>query len=276
MGRNLWIGPPGSLYEIDRAARSFDRSADLGVSEFTSLGGRVTVVRNARANRRTKLSWDTLEPAQARVLDRLARRTDGAGPVALLDPAAANMLDALQAAGRGEPGSTGLGQWLPVVGTGTGSVTEPASPGVFAFTAADTAAKVAWRHRYWGSHPVAPGTRISFRASTAIAALPTCAVNLDFKNAAGAYLSSVSANGAYVAGTVPAGAAFVTPCAKPGAAGTYALAGACLSYDDGAADGVPGDGCPAMAVTGYSDVPSQPLPYRGVSIDLVEVAGAAG
>ncbi|MFC7217083.1 hypothetical protein ACFQLX_02680 [Streptomyces polyrhachis] len=273
MGRNLFIGPPGGLWEIDRAAKSFDRAADLGVSEFQSIGGRVTVMRRPNAVRRVKLSWDALEPAKAKILDRLARRTDGNGPLALIDPTTANMLDARAATGKGDRGAAGLGQWF-VSGVG-GSLIET-SPGVFSVKADDAVnATVGWNAPRWYGFPVAPGMRVSFRAPSAIAALAARSVQLDFKDVAGVLISSVNAAAAYVAGTVPAGAAFVTPTARPGVAGTYSLGGACLSYDDGAAAGIPGEGCPPMVITGYTDSPTKPYPYRSVSIDLVEVSSAA-
>ncbi|MFI6644288.1 hypothetical protein [Streptomyces sp. NPDC050504] len=263
---NLWIGPPGGLYEIDQAAKSFDRSADLGVTEFKSLGGRVTVTRNTAPVRRTKLGWDLLRPADARALDRLARRVDGPGPLVLIDPVAGNVLSAAQAAGTGT-----AGQWFTT--SATGSVTTAA--GTFRLTTADATGQVAWRAAHWGNFPVAPGMRVSFHAPTAFAALPTVSVVLDFKDATGTYLASANGTGPAVTTTVPAGAVYVTPLARPGTAGTFALAGACLTHGAGAAPGIPGDGLPPMAVTGYSDAPGRPFPYRSLSIDLVEVAGAA-
>ncbi|MEU6573302.1 hypothetical protein [Streptomyces sp. NPDC046805] len=271
---NLWIGPPGDLYEIDQAAKSFERAADLGVTEFKALSGRVTLTRNTTPVRRIKLNWDMLPPPTARVLDRLARRVDGSAPLLLIDPAAGNVLEAAQAGGKGPSGSTGLAQWFKVSTNGT--VVETA-PGVFAFTAADATSSVAWRCGPWsGNFPTAAGLRVSFRAPTAIAALGTAAVGIDFKKADGTVLSTASATGPFVAATVPAGATHLTPTAKPGTAGTYSLAGACLTYGgDTAEDDVPGDGLPQMAVTGYSDTPGSPLPYRNVGVDLVEVSGAA-
>ncbi|MFC8518313.1 hypothetical protein [Streptomyces sp. NPDC057257] len=275
---NLWIGPPGAMTEIDQAAKSYDRSADLGVTEFKSLGGRVTVTRNQSPVRRLKLSWDLLAPAHARVLDRIARRVDGPGPVYIVDPAAGNVLSPAQAAGLGTPGATdltGLAQWFR---TTTGTVAESTTaPGTFTFTAADNSSVVAWRCTGTGGNfPVSPGLSVSFQAPTAIAALATESVGIDFKKADGTYLSTTSAVGPLVSGTVPAGAAYATPTAKPGTAGTYSLAGACFTYGGTAADGVPGDGLPPMSVTGYSDTPGRPLPYRSMSLDLVEVSGAAG
>ncbi|MFF8959101.1 hypothetical protein [Streptomyces sp. NPDC014894] len=271
----LWIGTPGALYEIDQAAKTFDRTAELGVNEFKSLGGRVTLTRNPSPVRRIKLGWDLLAPRHARLLDRLARRLDGPGPLVLVDPAAGNALDPRQAAGKGDPGATGMNQWFKVSANGT-VVESATAPGVFSFTAADATSKLAWRARIWSNFPVAPGMRVSFHAPAAFAALPTVTAQVDFKKADGAYLSTVSVNGPLVTATVPADAALVTPCAAPGIAGTYSLAGACLTYGGHAEQDVPGDGMPPMAVTDYSDTPARPQPYRSISLDLVEVSSATG
>ncbi|MFE7841661.1 hypothetical protein ACFU53_38070 [Streptomyces sp. NPDC057474] len=277
---NLWIGPPGSMHEIDQAAKSFDRTADLGVSEFKSLGGRVTVTRNLAPVRRIKLAWDLLPPAHARALDRIARRVDGSltPTVFLVDPAAGNVLTAGQALGQGLKGATdiaGLAQWFA---TASGTVAESTTaPGTFTFTATAATGAVAWRCvGTVGNFPVSPGLQVSFQAPTAIAALSTESVGLDFKKADGTYISTVSASGPLVTGNVPAGAAYVTPTCMPGTAGTYSLTGACLTYGGTAAAGVPGDGLPPMAVTGYSDTPGRPLPFRNFGLDLVEVSSAAG
>jgi hypothetical protein len=270
---NLWIGPPGRLYEIDQAAKSFERAVDLGVTEFKALSGQITLTRNLTPVRRIKLSWDMLPPEDARVLDRLARRIDGPGPVVLIDPASGNVLGPAQAAGTGPAGSAGLRGWFKV-GT-TGTVVETAT-GIFGFTAVDATSLVAWHCLPWsGNFPAAPGLRVSFRVPTAFAALGTCSVGIDFKRADESYISSVSGPGTFVAGTAPDTAAYVTPTARPSMAGTYSLAGACLTHGgDTAADNVPGDGLPLMSITGYTDTPGRPLPYRNVGIDLVEVAGA--
>lgn len=274
---NLWIGPPGAMTEIDQAAKSFDRSADLGVAEFKSLGGRVTLTHNLAPVRRIKLSWDLLAPQHARALDRIARRIDGDGPVLLVDPAAKNVLGAAQSAGRGSVALPGPQAWF--TGSANGSVTEYAGAvGTFGFVAADATSYLAWRWTTaYGNFPVAPGLAVSFRAPTAFAGLGTTSVGLDFKRADGSYIDGVGATGPLVSGTAPAGAVAVTPTAKPGVVGTFSLAGACLTLGgEPAADDVPGDGYPAMSVTGYSDAPGRPLPYRSIGIDLVEVSGAAG
>ncbi|MFI6467681.1 hypothetical protein [Streptomyces sp. NPDC050528] len=275
---NLWIGPPGAMVEIDQAAKSFDRTADLGVSEYKSIGGRTTLTRDLRPVRRLKLAWDLLAPAHARALDRIARRVDRPGPVFVVDPAAGNVLAPAQAAGLGSAGATGitgLAQWFKVT---TGAVTETTgAPGTYLFTAADTTGLVAWRCvDTVGNFPATPGLQVSFRAPTAIAAVSTVSVGIDFKKADGTYLGSTTATGATVSGTVPADAAYLTPTAKPGAAGAYSLAGACLTYGGTAENGVPGDGLPPMSVTNYTDAPGRPLPYRTISLDLVEVSGPTG
>ncbi|MDV7216744.1 hypothetical protein [Streptomyces prunicolor] len=275
---NLWIGPPGAMVEIDQAAKSFDRTADLGISEYKSIGGRATLTRNLSPVRRLKLAWDLLAPAHARALDRIARRVDRPGPVFVVDPAAGNVLAPAQAAGLGVAGATGitgLTQWFKVT---TGTVTEnTGTPGTYLFTAADTTSLVAWRCvDTVGNFPTAPGLQVSFRAPTAIAAIGTAGVGIDFKKADGTYLSTLSATGGLVSGTVPANAAYLTPTAKPGTAGAYSLAGACLTYGGTAENGVPGDGLPPMSVTNYTDAPGRPLPYRTISLDLVEVSSATG
>ncbi|MFD3925806.1 hypothetical protein [Streptomyces sp. NPDC058614] len=275
---NLWIGQPGAMVEIDQAAKSFDRTSDLGTSEFKSLGGRVTLTRNLNPVRRLKLAWDLLAPAHARALDRIARRIDGPGPVFVVDPAAGNILTPAQAGGLGVAGATGitgLTQWFKVT---TGTVAESTSaPGTFLFTAADATSAMAWRCLGTGSNfPVSPGLQVSFRLPTAMAALGTAVVGIDFKRADGVWLSSATATGAVVSGTAPANAAYITPTAKPVTVGSYSLAGACLTYGGTAENGIPGDGLPPMSVTNYSDTPGRPLPYRNISLDLVEVSSTTG
>src|SRR5690349_864913 len=126
MTRNLWIGKPGLLREIVQAAKSWDRSADLNVTEFKSLEGAVTIVAPPRTVRRLKLSWDMLPPQDAQHLVRLAQRVNGPGmqgslreafgPVAVIDPAAVNLLDPYQAAAQ-STSRNGSDHWFTVTGT---------------------------------------------------------------------------------------------------------------------------------------------------------------
>ncbi|MGA6220845.1 hypothetical protein ACPESV_11025 [Streptomyces umbrinus] len=275
MARNLWIGKPGLLREIDQAAKSWDRSADLNVTEFKSLEGRVTTIAPPRTVRRLKFSWDWLEPGDAQHLTRLARRVNGPGlqgspapsygPLAVIDPASVNLLGPYQAAAQSsEPGGTD--HWFTVSGSlGVLPYTGDTVIGDFGETT-----RVGWRHGLWAGWPVAPGMRVSWQVppdwNPALAS-----AQLDWKRADGTYLSTTAATGAAVTGTAPAEAAFVTPVGGPGEAVLAGLAGACLTIDAVPVAYALGDGCPAMTVTAYSDVPAARLPYRNISIDLVEV-----
>jgi hypothetical protein len=278
MARNLWIGKPGLLREIDQAARNWDRTAELNVTEFKSLEGRVTTVAPARTIRRLKLSWESLAPGDAQHLSRLARRVNGPGvpgssltsygPLAVLDPASVNLLDPYQAAAQSsEPG--GSDHWFTVTGT---MVVSPSVNDTVVADFQDTT-RIGWRHGVWTGWPVTPGMQVSWLVPADWD--PALAVaQLDWKAADGSYLSTTAVNGASITGTAPAGAAFVTPVGGPGAAGLRGLAGACLTIGESPVAHALGEGCPAMSVTAYSDVPSARLPYRSVSVDLVEVHGA--
>ena len=196
----------------------------------------------------------------------------------VVDPAAGDVLAPTQAAGLGVAGATGitgLTQWFKVT---TGMVTEnTTTPGTYLFTAADTTSLVAWRCvDTVGNFPAAPGLKVSFRAPTAIAAIGTVSVGIDLKKADSTYLSTLSATSGLISGTVPANAAYLTLTAKPGTAGSYSLASACLTYGGTAENGVPGDGLHPMSVTDHSDIPGRPLPYRTIGLDLVEVSSATG
>ena len=69
--------PARAMVEIAQAAKSFDRTADLGVNEFKSIGGRVTLTRNLAPVRRLKLAWDLLAPRPRP--HRPPRRPPGSG-----------------------------------------------------------------------------------------------------------------------------------------------------------------------------------------------------
>ncbi|MFI6440466.1 hypothetical protein [Streptomyces sp. NPDC050759] len=271
---SLWIGPPGAMVEIDQAAKSFDRTADLGTSEFTSLGGRVTLTRNPSPVRRLKLAWDLLAPTHARALDRIARRIDGARPVAVVDPAAGNLLDPQQALGRSDPGMP-LFQWY--LGNGAGGITATAA-GDYMLNSTDAAGKAAWRSARWtnGHFPVSPGIVVSFRPPLSFTGAGAQTVQITWRDGTGAALSTSGVTGGVLTATAPAGACYLTPYSMPGAIGTYSLAGACLTYGGTAESGVPGDGLPPMSVTHYTDTPGRPLPFRTIGLDLVEVSSAAG
>lgn len=279
MAGNLWIGKPGLMREISQSARSWDRSAELNVTEFKSLEGTITTVAPARTARRLKLAWDTLPPADAQHLARLARRVNGAGmegsprtaygPVVVLDPASVNLLDPYQAAGQSSSAS-GADHWFTVQGT---VAIGPFIGDTVVGDCQDPATRIGWRHGTWSGWPVAPGMQVSWLLPPDWSAA-TAGAQLDWKDVDGGYLSTTYMAGTTVTGTAPAGAAFVTPVGAPGATGMVGLAGACLTVGDAPVAFALGDGCPSMSVTAYSDAPANPLPYRNVSIDLVEVRDA--
>lgn len=272
MARNLWIGAPGRLREIQQAAKSWERTAELGVAEFKALEGRVTTFAPTRTVRRVKLSFDALEPEDAQHLVRLARRVGtGRGPLVVLDPASVNLLDPYQAAGQSDvPG--GWDHWFTMNGAVT--LARDADQ-ITTVDCQDAAVAVGWVHGTWPGWPVAPGMRVSWLLPAGWDPA-TAVAQLDWKAADGTYLSTTQATATTgVTGTAPAGAAFATPVGRPGAVGLFGLAGACLTLGDAPVAHALGDGCPAMSVTAYTDVPATPLPYRNVSIDLVEVRGAA-
>ncbi|MBB5940076.1 hypothetical protein [Streptomyces zagrosensis] len=281
MTRNLWIGTPGSgLREITQAARSWDRTADLGMSEFRSLDGTVTLSRTRYTPRRAKLSWEWLTLEDARHLDGLARRitsygpwspdADSPGPIAFIDPAAGNLLGALQSTGRCGPRDAEQG-WFTVSGT---AAYERHHDSVGA-TASTAETVLGWRHGTWPGWPVKSGMNVSWLLPSYWEHLGTAVAQLDWKDASGEYLSSSTSAGPTVTGTAPGGAVFVTPAGKPGVAKTLVdFIGACLTIGEPARRDMPGDGCPAMAVTSYTDTPAPRLPYRNMSVDLVEVNGA--
>ncbi|MEV7582228.1 hypothetical protein [Streptomyces erythrochromogenes] len=97
---NLWIGRAGAMREIADGAAEFDRSPDLGVQEFRSLGGGVTTWAPPAAPRRLSLSWESMQAEDAYHLDRLARRVDGPGPIHVIDPGSENWLSSSLGAGR--------------------------------------------------------------------------------------------------------------------------------------------------------------------------------
>ncbi|WP_093799558.1 hypothetical protein [Streptomyces sp. Wb2n-11] len=280
MARNLWIGKPGLLREISQAAKSWDRSPDLNVSEFRSLEGHVTLVAPPRTTRRMKLAFEWLEPEDAQHLVRLARRISGpgmlgqnvyaGGSVVVLDPASVNLLDPLQAAGQSRD-VRGGDHWFTVAGDMT---LRPSVGDVFTGDCRDVASAIGWVHGTWTGWPVAPGMNVSWMVPPEWDPA-LCTAQLDWKAVDGSYLSTVSATGGVVSGTAPAGAVFVTPVGRPGKTGATALAGACLTIGEAPVGYALGDGCPPMAVTGLTDTPSPRLPYRNIGIDLVEVRGAA-
>ncbi|MEU7280435.1 hypothetical protein AB0A69_16850 [Streptomyces sp. NPDC045431] len=233
MPRNLWVGLPGQLREISQAASAFERGADLGVSQFTSLSGQITTIAPKRAPRRIKLSFDRLSQDDATHLDRLARRIDGPGPVDLLDPVARNLLDPLQAEGRIATTNPYNVWYTSVSGSGKLelSTAAGAQPQTYVWKAETATAQLNWQRRPRAGFPVVPGMRVRFTLPKSWRVGP-CATRLHWRDAAGTYLSSAADTGHTLVATVPAGAALVTPSGVAGEIGTYGLDGAVLTIDD--------------------------------------------
>ncbi|GAA2238511.1 hypothetical protein GCM10010232_26620 [Streptomyces amakusaensis] len=159
----MWIGRPGHLRAFKEAATTFDRSPQSGTTEFRSLAGGITTWTPQIRPRRLKLAWQNMLPDDLAHLDRLARRVDGPGPVAVIDPASANWLLPSQA--KGVRGGYGTSLWFgapPVtIGGGTGAydpvtvtVRQPDEITTFVYYGPNAG---------YG-YPVVPGTRITWWA----------------------------------------------------------------------------------------------------------------
>jgi len=264
--RSLWIGPPGGLREIPDTATDYDRSISLGVQEFASLSGGVTTTRLATPPRRLSLSWSALLPEHARWLDALARRAHGSGPLAVLDPAGDNLLDAGQSLGR-TPRRISLVSW--------GTLAERADGTLAVTDTRDNSSQLYYTPPYWTGWPVLPGVPVSF--TTDLTRNGGARAVLDFWDATGAYLQTVGPVAPVVTAVPPAGAVFVLPKVwLPTITTPTPVGGALLRLGEpvDAVEPIPvGDGCPAMTVTGYADRPR--LPHRDLSLTLVEVRRAA-
>ncbi|MFF3975284.1 hypothetical protein [Streptomyces sp. NPDC001828] len=213
---SLWIGRSGALREFPEAAVTYDRSNDLGVSEFRALSGALTTWVPPVQPRRMKLTWTSMALEDAQFLDRLARRVDGPGPVRVIDPASENWFFGPQANGlrsingavdwRGDPGAkvtvnSGSALYDPV------TVSAPAgADGWFIIENA----------RDIGGFPVMPGGQVTFWAPELAAVVSD--VRLIFYGPAPLYASVGSIGGQGfdrpVVASVPAGAATVRPSLK--------------------------------------------------------------
>lgn len=265
----MWIGRPGALRDIQDGATKFERAPDIAVSEFRALGGAVTTWAPPVQPRRMALSWSAMEPDDAAHVDRLARRIDGPGPVAVLDPLTRNLLGGTQALGQGaaQQWSVSSGSVLALGGTAPAVVDAKAG------------AELAWAHPTWSGYPVTPGMTIWWWAP-AFAAVPGATLRLFWKDAAGIgkYVTAREASKGPVGGSAPAGMAFVSPLVGLAAAGLHAIGPAVLSIAQPSETDVPplGEGCPAMSITSYTHAP---MPgngtYRDIGLTMVEVASSA-
>ncbi|MFF7689714.1 hypothetical protein ACFZB6_26655 [Streptomyces syringium] len=277
----MWIGRPGSLREITDGAASFDRSPDLAVVEFRSLAGGVTTWAPPVRPRRLKLAWDAMQRDDVMHLDRLARRLDAPGPVAVLDPLTRNLFTGSQAAGRGADGWA----WVPgeiVLHAGQAGPYVPNSVSVEKLgTSGGT--ELYWSHGYgpmWAGHPVTPNLVVTWWVPglhAAGAALD--ALKIHWHNAANEYLSVTTQTDVSrpVVATAPAGAAYCTPSVRFKATGMWLMGESVLALGDVAAELLSGqrpsgEGCPAYSITKYSHAPSDgDGAFRDIGLELVEV-----
>ncbi|WP_405016422.1 hypothetical protein OHV05_04365 [Kitasatospora sp. NBC_00070] len=220
----MWIGRPGALREITDGAEQFDRSPDLGATEFRALSGAVTTWSPPVQPARWSLSWSRMQRPEWSALDRLARRLDSPGPLALIDPLSANWLTSTQAAGRGS-----AGQWIIDPGmslVGGADAYSPASVTVWGDLT--TGLDLFWTHPAWNGYPVAPGQTIAFHAPS----LATVAGQFRFNwlKADGTYLSTTVENRTTmpIVRTAPAGAAMVQPGIRFSVTGTWPVGTAYL------------------------------------------------
>ncbi|MFJ2407113.1 hypothetical protein ACIOUE_38100 [Streptomyces xanthochromogenes] len=278
----MWIGRPGALRQITDGAKSFDRSPDLRVSEFVSLEGGVTTWAPPVRPRRLKVSWEAMQPSDFTHLDRLARRIEGPGPVAVLDPLARNLLAADQAAGIGPAG----GKWaynsaeITLYGGSSGpSVANTVSVDALPATGL---AELVWRHPVFTGVPVAAGQTYTWWVPGLVASGAAMgAARVAWYDAARKWVSTSTASttGSPLVAVAPPTAAYVYPFVAFTAKGVWPLGASVLAPGDIAASLLAGerplgDGCPAMSITRYSE---QATPgageFRNVSVDLVEVTG---
>ncbi|UFQ15505.1 MULTISPECIES: hypothetical protein [Streptomyces] len=209
-----------------------------------------------------------MDPDDASRIDRLARRIDGPGPVAVLDPLTRNLLGGTQSLGQGSARhwSVSSGGLLAFGGPATVDAT--------------AGAELSWTHPTWPGFPVTPGMTVWWWAP-AFADVVGATLRLLWHSATDdrRWVTWADASKGPLAGGVSADMAFVTPMVGLAAAGTHAIGASVLSLYQPAESAVPplGEGCPAMSITDYSHaaMPGNGS-YRDVSLSLVEVTSASG
>ncbi|MFB6955249.1 hypothetical protein ACFCXP_37020 [Streptomyces niveus] len=277
----LWIGQLGALREITDGARQFDRSPDLGVSEFRSLDGAITAWVSAVRPRRMKISWESMQRDDVNHLDRLARRLDAISPIAVLDPLTRNWLSATQAAGLG---STGRWAWSGadiILYGGSNGETVPNTVSVENVPTSN-GPDLFWRHPSWIGFPVMPGMTLTWWAPGLVTSGAALAqLRIEWYDARGTLLSTALTNSptAPLVRTVPANTVYARPAVRFAAKGMWLLGESVLVLGDVSAAlvaGEPfyGDGTPAYSITAFTHAASDGNgAHRDVGLELVEVAG---
>lgn len=280
----MWVGNPGALREIRDGATSFDRSPDLGVVEFRALSGAVTTWTPPVHPRRLKLSWEFMERGDVDHLDRLARRVDGLGPVAVLDPLARNLLAPDQAAGRGP--AAGKWAWTSTQITLYGGQLSPHFPNSVSVESipASGYTDLVWRHPHFHGVPVAPGQVYTWWSPGLVAGGAAMqSARVAWYDAANTFISNTAApqGGVPLVVTAPPNAAYVRPFVRFNQTGAWELGSSVLALGNlsaaltTAGERPAGDGCPPYSVTGYSHAASADGRFRDVGLELVEVVSSA-
>ncbi|MFE4610002.1 hypothetical protein ACFRK5_16885 [Streptomyces niveus] len=249
------------------------------MTEFRALSGGVTTWSPPVQPRRLQLGWTSMDAGDVAHLDRLARRIDAPGPVALVDPLARNLLSGAQGAGIGASAKwawTGNdiilygGDFGPHVPVTVSVENVPASLGPDLY----------WQHPVWPGYPVTPGMVVTWWTPGLVAnGAPVAQHRMQWIDAAGTVTSTATSTGAApVVRTVPAGAAFVRPAVRFSAVGLWELGASIFATGDVSAELVPGapvavgEGCPAFSITRYSHAASPgDGRYRDIGLELVEV-----
>ncbi|MER5304592.1 hypothetical protein ABT039_34710 [Streptomyces lasiicapitis] len=250
------------------------------MTEFRSLAGGVTTWAPPVRPRRLKLSWDAMQRDDVDHVDRLARRVDGFGPVAVLDPLARNLLAADQAAGVGDPG-----KWLT---TGSEIILYGGAFGDYIMNTVSVETVPAsghtdlyWRHPYWlAGFPAAPGQTYTWWPRGLVEAGATMQTSrVEWLDATGTLITTSVASlaGAPLVAAAPANAVWVRPYVAFTAKGMWELGASVLALGNVAAALVAGErptgqGTPAYSVTKYTHAASDgDGAYRDIGLELVEV-----
>ncbi|MEU7584435.1 hypothetical protein AB0B50_43425 [Streptomyces sp. NPDC041068] len=213
-------------------------------------------------------------------LDRLARRVDGTGLVAVLDPLTRNLLAADQGAGLGDPGkwqTTGseiilyggaFGEWI------MNTVSVETIP-----TAGHT--DLYWRHPYWlAGFPAAPGQKYTWWPRGLVeAGAAMQPARMEWLDKTGTRITTSVADvaGAPLVATAPANAVWARPHVAFTAKGMWELGTSVLALGDisaslTAGERPTGEGTPAYSVTKYTHAASDgDGAYRDIGLELVEV-----
>ncbi|MBZ4319539.1 hypothetical protein [Streptomyces huiliensis] len=278
----MWIGRPGAMREITDGATSYDRSPEISTTEFRALSGAVTTWTAPVLPRRLKIQWEALERPDYEVLDRLVRRLDGPGPVAVIDPLTRNLLGGAQSAGTGSL-SAWSGNAKEMTLYGGAAPSDPVTVSVDTLPS-NGLSDLNWIGSGWPYVPVTPGMTVTWWVPGLIAAGAGIArLCLFWHDRATGYVSGqVGPPERPLVGAVPTRGAFVRPAVRFNKTGVWEMGFSALTVGDTSAallagDRPYGEGTPPYSVTGYSHAATAgDGRYRDVSLDLVEVTSAAG